>query len=728
MIYSESWSKINLWIIKVGFFAIAFIPLYVSRSLFFPYITGKAFVFRTIVELAFFLWLWLAFYFPEYRLRKTPVLISLSVFLVIISLAAAFGVNAAKSFWSNFERMEGLIAHLHLFAFFLVAAHVFRRKDWLIFFNLFVLSSFFENFYVLLQGLGRLPSPQGGIRADGTIGNPTYLAGYLIFLLGFALLLWLQSKNRWVRYYYVFAILFTLLSIYFTASRGPTLGILIAGFLGLLAYLFWKRPTTAEERRIKAIIFGALILLVVLPITAWVWRETNFIKNNPTLSRLTSLSFTERTITSRFSIWSMSFEGAKERPILGWGLENYPIVFSKYFRPQLWNQEPWFDRSHNIVLDWLIHAGVLGLAAYLSIFVSIFWLFRKACRQNLISLEWALVFSGILIAYFIQNVFVFDNLATYIGFFSIAAYVQSLFVDIRKEGRRFVVPPDSVLVIPGLLSVILFFSIWYLVNWKPLQANLNLLNGMRGGDSNQVFSYFDKALSYSTLGDTEIRENLLGFAIQVGGNNQLSPEFRDRVLRRTLKEFQQMVSENPLDPRAHLFLGILYSRIGFGDQALQVLNKALELSPKKQQIYFEIADVLVQNGKQKEAIDILREALDLDKSNGFARLNLAAILILSGQQKAADEFLVEGFGTVDPAEKILVQIYNRVGKYDRLVEVWKAFIKNQPDKFEYRRNLAETYFRLSQKTRAIFSIEEAARSNPDFKAEADAYLKEISSR
>ncbi len=43
--------------IITGLAFIAFIPLYVSGSLFFPFITGKAFVFRILVEIIFALWL-----------------------------------------------------------------------------------------------------------------------------------------------------------------------------------------------------------------------------------------------------------------------------------------------------------------------------------------------------------------------------------------------------------------------------------------------------------------------------------------------------------------------------------------------------------------------------------------------------------------------------------------------------------------------------------------------
>ena len=117
---SNSFKSVSLWIIKIGLFIVPFIPLYVSRVLFFPYITGKAFAFRILVEIAFATWLFLAIFYKEYRPKKSALLIALSAFILIVTLATIFGVNPYKSFWSNYERMEGLVTYLHLFAYFLV--------------------------------------------------------------------------------------------------------------------------------------------------------------------------------------------------------------------------------------------------------------------------------------------------------------------------------------------------------------------------------------------------------------------------------------------------------------------------------------------------------------------------------------------------------------------------------------------------------------------------------
>ena len=734
---NNSYKSVVLWVSKILIFAVPFIPLYISQSLFFPYITGKAFVFRIIVEVVFAAWVFLAIFYKEYQPKKSYLLSAIGLFILVVTLATVFSVNPARSFWSNFERMEGLVTYLHLAALLLVLAHVFKPKDWIIYLNLFVVSGFFENIYVLFQKLGYLASPQGGVRTDGTIGNPAYLAAYLIFIFAFCLLLFLYSKNKYAKYYYAGMGFFTLASIYFTASRGPTLGLLGGFLLAGVLYLVFIKPISEKEELYKKFAATALILLVVISGGLWVFRESAFVKSSPVLSRLTSLSFSERTITSRFTIWSMSLGGVREHPLLGWGPENYAIVFSKYYKPELWQQEPWFDRSHNIVFDWLINAGVLGLLSYLSIFAAAYYLFWKRYQEKKLSLEVSILFTVLLFAYFFQNLFVFDNIATYITFFSALAYVHGTAVSESELQEKKSSKPVNVgglninrdgLLVGGLLLIPLVLVI-YFINARPYLANSYLLDALKSqsaGDFNQAYSNYEKALSYNlSLGRQEIREQFSRFAISAGGLPQLDAGFKTTILKSAIEETDKGVRENPLDPRAYLFLGTVLSRVGLADQALMVLDKAAELSPKKQQIYFEIADVYLQKGDYPKAISTLEKSFNFDQGFPTGRMNLVAAYILNNEQEKADKLLVEAYGTTDVADDILVTVYSNRRNYDRLARVWQAFVKKEPGNFSYRKSLAGAYVLAGNKERAIKTLEEAILLDPNFKSEGEAYIREL---
>ena len=94
------------WIVILGIFTLPFIVFIVANTFFFPYITGKNFAFRLIVEVIVGAWLALALIKPEYRPRKNWLLGAFAIFTLLVALADAFGVNPFKSFWRNIRRFR----------------------------------------------------------------------------------------------------------------------------------------------------------------------------------------------------------------------------------------------------------------------------------------------------------------------------------------------------------------------------------------------------------------------------------------------------------------------------------------------------------------------------------------------------------------------------------------------------------------------------------------------
>ena len=91
-------------------FVAPFTLLYIDTSLLFPYITGKNFLWRTVIAFAFVLWLTLVFVDERYRINiQNPVLLGLGGVAGAYALALLFGIDPFRSFWSNAERMDGWI-------------------------------------------------------------------------------------------------------------------------------------------------------------------------------------------------------------------------------------------------------------------------------------------------------------------------------------------------------------------------------------------------------------------------------------------------------------------------------------------------------------------------------------------------------------------------------------------------------------------------------------------
>ena len=548
--------------IKTGTYIILFLPLVVFQGMYFPFITGKNFIFRIIVEIIFAFWVVLVLRDKNYLPKRSWIFYFVLASVAVLALATVFGVDASRSFWSNFERMEGLLGHLHLLMYFLILVGVNRtEKDWWRFFHVSFIASLAVGGYALFQLAGINEIHQGGARIDATLGNATYLAVYMFFHVFLALYYFLKSqKNTW-RVFYAILFLFDAFLVYQTATRGAVLGLFGGLFLSALIFSF-----SSGDKKWRNFSYGAIALMVALGFIFYFAKDTKFIKESPTLARVRNISVASDDAQARFHIWSMSFKAFKERPILGWGPENFSVVFAKYFDPRLWSREPWFDRAHNAVLDWLIQGGVLGLIAYLGIFASSVWLLFKRFFAGKISNIELSVFSGFLAGYFFQNLFVFDQMASYILILAFFAYINFLSVKDDKETNQSInVSEGAQYVWSSAIFIALFISL-YIFSIKPILANTSLLSALssaNSGNFQRAQDEFKRSINLSPLGRREAREQYSYFASLIASNQEIPEAIRKSNLEDAIKEATLQAEDSPQDARTVLFLGSRQGSRGF---------------------------------------------------------------------------------------------------------------------------------------------------------------------
>ena len=717
-------SKYLKRVIVIGLFAAAIItPFYVSTAMFFPYITGKNFLFRIVVEIIFALWLILALSDARARPKSSPVLWAAVATLSALILSTIFGVDPYRSFWSNFERMEGLISHLHLAAYFLVLASVFKTEiEWRRFLYAVSASGAVMAVYGYLQAFGITAiSVQSGLRVDGSFGNASYMAVFMLFNVFIAVYLFATEKKNWLKAVFAAMVILGAPVVFLTATRGAILG-LVGGFIVLAVLLAVLMKDKAIRTAAISVVLGVIILISGFLLA----QNREFVAKNYVLSRFANLTFAERTIQSRFTIWGMSFEGFKERPILGWGLDNYNQIFNKYYQPSLWLQEPWFDRSHNIVFDWLASSGILGLLAYLSMWASALYVlwkkyFLDASREKLVL---AAVTSSLLAAYFFHNFFVFDNIISYILFFTILAFVHFQAVSDKEKDT---LSPIN-LFYSAIIVFLLILSLYFL-NVKPISANIALLKTLKdisaqGQNVDVILSDFQKALSYNTFANQEIREQLSAYTNGVVASD-LPQDLKIKAVSLATAELEKQTKETPDEVRAYIFLSSMYGNVGRHKDALAVIERALELSPKKQQIFFLLADTYLALGDGQKAYGAVKFAYESDPEFESAVKNFAIVAIINGRVSEAEEALVRKFGTIIVPDQSLVTAYARAGEFSKVRDIWLEFIKTEPQNAQYRVNLAATYMELGRPQEAIKELERAIELNPQFKEAGEYFINEI---
>jgi O-antigen ligase len=621
--------KYSIWI---GIYALLIVPFIVANSMFFPYIVGKAFTFRIIVEILFGLWLIIAIKYKEFRPRFSWIFACAGVFTLVLLLADIFAVAPFKAFWSNFERMEGWVTIIHLFMYLLVAGSMFdTEKLWLWFLRANVLTG------VILAVTSIDNSTE--VRFAGPLGNPIYISVYFLFIFFFSLILWykdvlVRHLTDWSSFKKVFSIVLfyvypavAILSFYaiYRTSRGVLIGT-IGGVLmaAILIALFEK-----ERRVIKQISIGIIVAVVAVVLTFLSVRDTDFVKNDPTLSRLAAVSWSNVSGQARQYVWPMAIKGFQEKPVLGWGQEGFNYVFNKYYDPRMYGQEQWFDRAHNAPLEFLIAGGFLGLLSYLALFGSALYLLWF--RKNHLSVTERALLTGLFAGYFFQGLFVFDNLVSYIMFFTTLAYVhsrlsenkalhQAMDREIGDDYQNYILIP-MVIVLVGVAI--------YFVNVPAISANRTLIEALRNAQSgrlNESEDSFKKALSYQSLGGSEAREQLIPFAASVVSAKEVPDEIKNRVVVFTKSEMDKQISLVPDDARYYYLTSTFLNGVGRPDIALDYSRKALELSPKKQAMYFEVVRSLANVGVLDEALNYAKQAYELEPNYAQAKQVYEAVL------------------------------------------------------------------------------------------------------
>lgn len=715
------WPRYLKIAIYTGLFAIPFVGLIVADFFFFPFITGKGFAFRIIIEIVFALWLILALWSPEYRPTKSVALILGGLFVVSLLVSAIFGANPVKSIWSNFERMEGWVLIVHL-AMYVVALTSMLRTEilWRRFFDASIIAASLVSLYGVFQLLGAFTINQGGVRVDGTFGNATYLAVYMlihVFITILALMRW-TNGSRLRQVAYSIALVLELLMVFYSATRGTILGLVGGLFIAGIAFLISK----GADARARKIGIGLVILVVVMVGGFFAVKDTAYVKNHEILSRIASISLAEGQ--TRFAIWDMALKGFAERPIFGWGQENFNYIFNKYYHADLYAQEPWFDRAHDVPLDWLVAGGIIGALLYLSLYGVILWYLWKPGNQ-FDPAERALL-TGLLAGYAFHNVFVFDNLMSYLMFMAILSYVTVRAVPPKAWGTP--VPTGGISVaapVIGVMAVVVF----YFVNVPGIVSATDLIEGIKPHTEGitKNFDYFKDAASHSGLGAQEVREQLLQFALQVRQLNAGDQQFQLDVATYARDQFLAGLDKTPNDARLQVFIGSFLRQYGDFAGSKEHLDKALALSPQKQTILFEQGALAVSQNDFASALQVFKKAYELDTRYDQARIFYAAAAIHQGNTQLADSLLIPRYGTNTPPDDYILQAYLDIKDFGKVIAIAKARTVAEPTNVQRWIQLGAAYYQAGDRANAVLALKQAEVVDPTFKTQGDVYIQQLES-
>ncbi len=719
--------RVCLFVIQYGVYLALFTPLIVARRFYFPFVVPKTIFFRVIVDVILLFYVILALYYPRYRPKMNLLTIGILIFLGILILTSFTGVNLERSFWSTFERMTGLLTFFHLFAFFVILSSVFKeRRDWEKIFAVSVAVGVFLSLYILL-------SDQISSRGGGTIGNTSFMAAYLLFDIFFGIILFLTKNIKW-RIFSGISLIVMIPTLLTSTGRGAIISFFGGLFLLILSYMFLSGRKILQRSAL------ALVLFLIILASIFIIAQPVFLKNKG-IALLGELK-------PRIVVWNIALKGWLEKFWLGWGPENFNIVFGKYFDPRLflseYGGEVWFDRAHNIILDTGATSGLIGLISYLSIFViAIFSLFKicwKVMEKRNIFLP--LGTAVLLIVYFVQNLLVFDMISTYVMFFLSLAFVS--FLTKKNEMPESTEEPKKIMfshqVLAGILIVITIFT-FYFGNIRPAQASYFTGEGVGLPFSKKTGSFFQKALAVSPMAKWETSEQF----VRVVSSASFDPKNKEILFSQfdsAEKYIKKAVEQDPLNYRLFLFLGRFYfSFFRFSedpqklDSAEENLKKAIELCPANQQGYWHLAEVKFAKQEKESAIKLLNKAIELEPRLGKSHWFLAIAYKFIGQYGLAKQKVIDaekaGFNYKRNLDnlKVVIDIYNKLGeKASVLVPLYLRAIELQPRNAHFWISLAGCYAELKEYEKAKEAIMKAKEIDVNLAPQVEEFLEKLPSK
>jgi len=701
----------------VPLFIIPFLPLYSEGSLFFPFIAGKGFAFRILVGIAVGAWLLLALSDKKYRPKWSWTLLIYGALVAWMFIADLFAANPHKAFWSNYERMDGFVTLAHVFLFFVVAGSVLSvgklfKKWWLTVLG----ASLFVGIHGVIQLMGLAQIHQGGTRLDANLGNAAYLAAYLLFIIAIALWQAFESKG-WLRYgLLALAALHTVL-LFSTATRGAILGFVGAVVLGTLV---WAYQSGKQGRKIGAAIIGGLLLIIGGFLLI---RDTEFVRQDPIFSRIASITVQDGA--TRFTLWGMAAKGVMERPITGWGHEGFSYIFTKHYEPSLYAQEPWFDRAHNVFIDWLVYGGIPAFVLFVALLLSAI---VGLVRAPITKMERVVLISAIA-AYAFQAMFVFDNLMSYIMLAAIlaVAHIGTARPIAKLEELREI--PDATMRTVALpIIAVLTIAVVWVVNAPGIIGGQQLIKalGYRANAATAIV-YYEESLKSGTFATQEVREQLISYAGQVAASPGVSNEVKQKVVTLAFSEIQKEITQAPLDAR----ILIMYAQAleGAGDMraALQVLQEAEKLSPTKQVILIQAGLTLWKLDDRAAADEYFTRAYDLAPAFSEAAAYAAAGDIITGNVAKGKALLVETFGTTTVNHDIVRFAFLEAKLYPELLASTKLMVTERDGSAESRYYLARVYATVGRVNDARAEIQATIVAFPQTKAVGEELLRQIQS-
>lgn len=649
---------------------ILMLPIILLPPSFQPSVWTRTILFRILVTLLTGFLSYKYFYkkesvsLPVWNFKKYLSVLTFFGFFLLVVVSTIFSQDLRFSFFGSPARAGGTLNLFFYFIFSLILAFFLKEENWKKLWKVNFVIALIAGLFAIVQSFnifGQLFVSYEGGTAPSFLGNSTFLAIYMLFMAIWSFVLFLQSKIRKHQFIYGGLFLLFILVIFLTGSRASYLGLVIASFFFLFFF-----PIKIRRIKILKIIAASLVGIAIVAVIIFN-AFPQLAEKGDLFSRMGNRLSIERVAEdlfgTRFAVWQITLEAIKDKPILGWGPENFYIGFEKYYEPTAPNmQKLWWDRPHNIFLDIAVNFGIIALIFYIGFWIILLWQLQKIKQSeknadNTNTLLEAHGLQAMFVAYLIALFFNFDSFPTYLISFFFIGYSYYLFfskketIEIQNQQKYINYKTKKSIFLVFAIILLLFFYFW---NIKPLWQNetiayaKSISNVGRCQKSLEIMENVNKSPGILKVYSALIYSDV----IKKCANKENQFEYAEKG-KKTLEKASVV---QPYYTRTWLFMGGLTNVLAANEQdantqksllqeARQYLDKALEISPKRQEIYVEIEKNYLVAQDYQSMKKSAYECINIDPTQGICYWYLGISEIFMGEQE-------KGKSTIEKALEI----------------------------------------------------------------------------